>query len=82
MNEVKYCSKCQRVFYGENSCKFCGCEKTKQLKKNAPVNILGTKLKGKVYNIKKDEATLIITNSDTKERYMKEYNVEDLKKII
>ena len=49
---------------------------------NAPVNILGTKLKGKIMKIGKDEVKVIHVNAETKEKYIKSYSIEKLKKVL
>lgn len=81
MSTVNYCVQCQRIFLNEKICEFCGSNDIKELKKNAPINVIGTKLKGRVLKIKDDNATLII-NTESNERVLKEYNLKELKKIL
>jgi len=65
----------------ENSCEFCGSDNIRELKKNAPINVIGTKLKGRVLKIKDGNATLIM-NTESNERMLKEYDLKELKKIL
>ncbi len=81
MSTVNYCVQCQRIFLNENSCEFCGSDNIRELKKNAPINVIGTKLKGRVLKIKDGNATLIM-NTESNERMLKEYDLKELKKIL
>lgn len=80
MSTIKYCVNCQRVFLNMDSCKFCGCENLKELKKNAPVNVLGTKLKGRVFRYTNETITLII-NTESNEKILRDYKINELRKI-
>lgn len=81
MDKLYYCVDCRRVFR-EDMCPYCGSTNIKELTVNAPVNILGTKLKGKVMKICKDEVKVIHVNAETKEKYIKGYSIEKLKKVL
>lgn len=80
MNKLYFCNQCRKVFSKENSC-VCqqeGC--IKEMKIGTPVNIIGTKLKGKVYKIKNDLLEVLIISN--KNKYIKEYKVEEVRKIL
>ena len=79
MKKVYFCNVCRKVFYEDSFCT-CGVKDMKELKLGTPVNVMGTKLKGKVYRIKNDHLELVITSS--KERYIKPYKLEEVRKII
>lgn len=76
-----YCLQCRRVFFDSDKCSFCNCAAIKQLKINSPVNVIGSKIKGKVVKINKDELTLIIYN-ESNEKYLKNYKIQEVRKII
>ncbi|MEF9959221.1 MAG: hypothetical protein RR448_04620 [Niameybacter sp.] len=80
MSKVYFCSECRRIFSEENT---CDCEKTnglQEVKLGTPVNVIGTKLKGKVYKIKSDLLEVVITSN--KNRYIKQCKLEEVRKII
>lgn len=78
---LNYCTKCKRVICGADKCNFCGCESLKELKEKAPVNIIGTKLKGRVLKIKEDKISILI-NTENSETILKEYTFDKIKKIV
>ncbi|PHV70827.1 hypothetical protein CS063_08660 [Sporanaerobium hydrogeniformans] len=80
MQRVYFCKECKRVFMKEDK---CGCEienGVKEIKLGTPVNIIGTKLKGKVRRIKGDKLELLITSSPN--RYLKEFRMDEVRKIL
>lgn len=80
MKKAYFCNLCRKVFNEENS---CGCEgenHIKEMKPGTPINVIGTKLKGKVYKIKDDLLEVIITSN--KERSMKQYKLEKVRKVL
>lgn len=82
MKHLVYCLNCKRIFNPQDNCPYCNNDKVKNLDIATSVNIIGTKLKGKVLRIKNDSVSLLIIRPDTKERYIKDYNAEKLRKII
>ena len=76
-----YCLQCKRVFFEDDKCKYCNCAAIKPLKINSPVNIIGTKVKGKVAKINKENLTLIIYN-EANEKYFKNCTIDEIRKII
>lgn len=81
MYKLYYCLDCRRVFNSDANCQYCGSEKLKELKKDSPVSIIGTKQKGKVFKIQEGEVKILII-SESKERVIRDYKSEKLKKII
>ena len=81
MQILNYCVDCQRVFSSNYHCEFCGSFNIKVLKKSTSVNVIGTKIKGKVFKCKDDIVSVII-NSETNEKFIKDYKVSSLKKIL
>ena len=81
MKSLNYCLQCRRVFESNERCEFCSSDKIKPLKKGTSVNVIGSKIKGSVFNWKDDLVNLIII-TESKERIIKEYKVNTLKKIL
>lgn len=76
-----YCLQCKRIFLEDDKCKYCNCAAIKPLKINSPVNVIGSKVKGKVSKINKENLTLIIYNA-ANEKCLKDYTVDKIRKII
>lgn len=77
--ELFYCEKCTRVF-SEGACPYCE-GKGVTLKKDAPVNVIGTKLKGRIFGSKEGKVFVIVRTEDNS-KLMKEYLPNNLRKII
>ena len=82
MNNLVYCLTCRRIFQRENICPYCNESNIKELELNNPVNVIGTKIKGKVLKIKGNDVRIATVNPDTHEKQIKEYKCEELRKII
>lgn len=76
-----YCSSCSRIFKSEECCPYCNDGMAIELKKDAPVNVIGTKVKGRVFK-GNDEKVLLIVKTEDKLKVMKEYKFNDLRKIL
>lgn len=78
---LNYCTKCSRVFNTKKDfCPYCESIHFSKLKKNAPVNVIGTKVKGRVFKILGETALLIVI-TENKEKLLKEYPIKELRKI-
>ncbi|SFB16738.1 hypothetical protein [Clostridium frigidicarnis] len=82
MKRLLYCLNCKKIFPHQDNCPYCNNDKVKNLDIATSVNVIGTKLKGKVLRIKDNSVSLLITNPDTKDKYIKDYTSEKLKKIL
>lgn len=76
-----YCSGCRKIGKNPTKCESCGSDNIKLLKHGAPMNVIGTKTKGKIFKIKEDEIKLLIT-TEAQEKVIKEYKPEQLQKIL
>ncbi|MGL4989570.1 MAG: hypothetical protein ACRC57_00150 [Sarcina sp.] len=78
-----YCTKCARISNTTDtlSCPYCEDSPILQLKKNSPVNVLGSKIKGRLFKELQNTALLIIV-TENKEKLLKEYPINELKKIV
>lgn len=82
MKSLVYCVDCKKIFPCQDKCPCCNCETVKDLDIATSVNVIGTKLKGKVLRIKNTSVSLLLVNPDTTEKYIKEYSYEKPRKII
>lgn len=81
MANLFYCNKCKRIMESETQCNYCGGMKINKLLQGTSVNVIGTKEKGKVFKIN-DEVVKLIVVDLAKNKLIKEYKAEQLKKII
>lgn len=81
MAPLYYCLDCQRVFQAKDNCQYCKSVNVKELKKGTSVNVIGTKSKGQIFKVKDDVVSLILI-TEAKERVIKEYKVDNLRKIL
>lgn len=81
MDKLYYCTDCKRVFGEASQCEYCSCSSIKELNVGVPVNVIGTKLKGKVLKIKAGKVKLLIKD-ENKDMYIKEFEAEKLRKVI
>jgi len=81
MTNLFYCTKCKRVIESETQCDYCGHREINRLLQGTSVNIIGTKEKGKIFKIS-DETVKVIIIDAAKNKVIKEYKAQQLKKII
>lgn len=81
INKLFYCLSCKRVINNEQSCEYCKSEEINELLVGVPVNVIGDKLKGKVFKIK-DGVVSIILKDASKNKLIKEYEASKLKKVL
>jgi RNA polymerase subunit RPABC4/transcription elongation factor Spt4 len=81
MANLFYCKKCKRVIVSETLCDYCGDKEISRLLQGTSVNIIGTKEKGKVFKIG-DEVVKVIIIDVAKNKIIKEYKAQQLKKIV
>ncbi|MCC5912271.1 MAG: hypothetical protein JJT76_17790 [Clostridiaceae bacterium] len=81
MNNLHYCMDCRRIASFNEGCTYCESENIKGLTKKAPVNVIGTKVKGNVFNSNGETVNLICVGPD-KEKTIREYEADQLQKIL
>lgn len=81
MEKLYYCGECKRVVKNGESCDFCGSNYVMELSVGAPVNVIGTKLKGKVLKIKNNTARLLIRD-ESNNKFIREYEGDKLRKVL
>lgn len=81
MSKLYYCVDCKRLFKSSEKCEYCDGNFLKAITNGAPVNVIGTKQKGKV--LKVDDSTVkLIVIDETNNKLIKEYKVEQLRKVL
>lgn len=81
MNKLYYCNECKRVVKSSENCNYCNGNLIDELVDGTPVNVIGTKLKGKVLKIKDNTVRLLIKDEGNN-RLIREYEVEKLRKVL
>ncbi len=81
MKNLYYCLDCRRVFDFEEHCLYCQSEKVKKLVKMTSINVIGSKLKGNVFNAKDGKVSVLLVDSQNK-RYFKEFEACEIRKIL
>ncbi|OPJ55398.1 hypothetical protein [Alkalithermobacter paradoxus] len=76
-----YCMDCKRVFNNSSECTYCSCNNVKKLNQNAPVNVIGSKIKGRILKAKSDNVRLIYVDSH-KNTIIKDFDVDKIRKIL
>lgn len=81
MNKLYYCVDCKRVFKEETICEYCNGHNVKELVKNSPVNVIDSKLKGKVLKVEENGIKLLMRD-EKNDKYIKEYEAIQIRKIL
>jgi hypothetical protein len=81
MSKLYYCGECKRVITSSENCSYCSGSLINELSVGAAVNIIGTKLKGKVLRIKDNSARLLIRDEGNN-KLIREYEGDKLRKVI
>lgn len=76
-----YCLDCRRIFDFDDKCIYCNSENLKELKKNSPVNVIGSKVKGRILRAEGDIVSLIII-TENNEKVIKKYEISKLRKVL
>ncbi|MCM8710887.1 hypothetical protein M2651_07595 [Clostridium sp. SYSU_GA19001] len=81
MNKLYYCNECKRVIGNSDCCSFCNSSYVSELVVGVPVNVIGTKLKGKVLKIKDGTVRLLIRD-ESNNKFIRDYEGEKLRKVL
>lgn len=81
MGNLFYCKECRTILKNgmENGC--CSDGNLKELVTGTSVNVIGTKIKGKIFKIKDDIVTLSIID-EFKKKFLRNYEFNKLRKVI
>ncbi|GAB6179256.1 hypothetical protein JCM14036_05750 [Desulfotomaculum defluvii] len=81
MKKLSYCVDCKRIASFAGECTYCQSQNIKQLTRKTPVNVIGTKIKGRVLNVK-DQMVEILYIDENKNTFVKPFEAEKLKKVL
>lgn len=81
MYKVYYCNACRRVINNSESCDYCKSNDIKELNLKAPVNVIGTKIKGRILKFKNESIDLLIKD-EFNNKMVKEFKMDELRKIL
>ncbi len=81
MDNLSYCADCRRIDSFNEGCSFCQSQSIKKLVVNAPVNVIGTKLKGRVMKVR-DNMVHILYKDEEKNRVIRPFEPIKLQKIL
>lgn len=81
MDKLYYCGECKRIIENSESCSYCNSSYVNELSVGAPVNVIGTKLKGKILKVKDNTARLLIRDEGNN-KFIREYEGSKLRKVL
>lgn len=81
MKKLNYCIDCKRIASFNGECSYCQSQKIKELTRKAPVNVIGTKIKGRVLNVK-DQMVEILYIDENKNTFVKPFEAQQLQKVL
>ncbi|MCX8130585.1 MAG: hypothetical protein N3I35_10865 [Clostridia bacterium] len=81
MKKLNYCLECKKIFISGTLCTYCTSNNIKELSKRSPVNVIGTKIKGKFLRLRQGQAEIVLVD-DNKKRSVKSYEISKIKKIL
>jgi hypothetical protein len=81
MEKYQYCQDCKRIFSASSTCPFCQSANVNELNVKAPVNVLGTKVKGRVYKLSKEAIQVLIVD-EQQNKSVKEFSASKLRKVL
>lgn len=78
---MSYCMDCRRIDDHKGTCSYCKSASIKRLKIKTPVNVIGTKIKGNVLNVK-DQVVNILCKGEGNSKQIRQYQADQLRKIL
>lgn len=81
MSKLYYCLDCKRVSGNADECEYCKSSSIKELQKDSPVNVIGSKLKGRVLKMDEEKVRLLVVD-ESKNKFIKEYEPQKLRKVL
>lgn len=80
MNKIYFCKVCRAVFTEGQECTCQEINGIQEVKKGTPMNIIGTKIKGKVIRIKENAVDLLVRKENNK--IIRTCKVGEVRKIL
>lgn len=81
MEKLNFCLDCKRIFSPSQECSYCKSNNIKELGEKAPVNVIGSKLKGRVLKVSQGIARVIVID-EKKNSSIKEFEVSKIRKVL
>lgn len=81
MARYYYCFDCRKIGKSKNECGECKGRSLKELKEGAPINIIGTKQKGRIFKMKEESISILLKN-EFNEESIREVSYTEVQKII
>lgn len=82
MENLSYCSDCRRISNFNGVCSYCQSPNIKELKRKAPVSVIGAKIKGDVLNIKGKTVEIICIEAGKNQKSLKKFDADKLVKVL
>lgn len=82
MKNLSYCSDCRRISNFDGVCSYCQSTNIKELKKKAPVSVIGAKIKGDVLNFDGKAVEIVCIEAGKHQKSLKKFEVEKLVKVL
>jgi len=81
MDKLNYCLDCKRIFVLNDKCEYCSSVNIKDLTKNAPISVIGSKLKGRVLNCKQGMVQVLFKDQGNT-KTIREYEPSKIRKVL
>ena len=82
MKKLSYCSDCRRISDFNGVCSYCQSTKIKELKRKAPVSVIGALIKGDVINVNGKTVEIVCIEAGKSKRSLKKFDAEKLMKVL
>ncbi|WP_105616957.1 hypothetical protein [Vallitalea okinawensis] len=82
MVKLYYCANCKKIHDNPTKCVACENDRIKELTIGTPVNVIGTKTKGNVHKIREGEVELRVINPESREKSIKKYKHDEIRKVL
>lgn len=81
MRKIYYCTECKRLCENDEVCKYCGSNYLKKIVQGTSVNIIGTKRKGSVLKFD-DSKIYLILKDEGNNKFIKDFQIEEIRKVL
>lgn len=82
MKNLSYCSDCRRISDFDGVCSYCQSTNIKELKRKAPVSVIGAKIKGDVFKVDGKTIEIVCIEAGKNQRSLKKFDAEKLVKVL
>lgn len=82
MKNLSYCRDCRRISDFNGVCSYCQSTNIEELKRKAPVSVIGAKIKGDVLNVNGKTVEIVCIEPGKHQRSLKKFDAEKLVKVL